>query len=275
MVIVGTMNFVPFLDIGTKFDKVPVITTTALTPGTLVVIRAKIVKLKGGIQMSGFTLQRPKVLSGIDIEKESMLYIERECGKYPKYETFKENQQSIIRRLIHTTSLFDQVLNNIYFTDGFVDRSMDLLKNGASIIVDTNMIKSGVSRYYTDKYNNDVICYVSDEKIINEAKEKGVTRTYLAVQKSIMENVGSPMILACGNAPTFIYSMIETIVNEKLNTDDMSIIAYPVGFINVAESKDYLIDFAKHYNAECSVMRGNYGASTMVVASLHAMYKLI
>ncbi len=225
--------------------------------------------------MMEFKLQKPKVSDGKEIERESMLHIESECRKYPKYNDFKQDQKNIIHRLIHTTSLFDKVMDNIYFTDNFVDKSMELLKNSATIIVDTNMIKSGMSEIYTKKYNNNLICYVSEKEIIKEAKEKGVTRTYLAVRKAILENKDKPLILACGNAPTFIYSMIDTIVNENIKTDNMSVIAYPVGFINVAESKEYLIDFAKHYKVECSVMRGNYGASTMIVASLHAIYRMM
>ncbi len=221
-----------------------------------------------------FRLQEPKVINGIDIEKDSISFISNECEKYPKYQNFKDSEKEIVKRLIHTTSLFEKVIDNVYFSEKFVEKSTDLLKSNAPIIVDTNMIKSGISDYYTSRYGNDVICYVSDKRVMEESKAKGITRTYLAVKKAIIENKNRPMILACGNAPTFIYSMIETIINEGISTDNMSVIAYPVGFINVAESKDYLIEFSKHYNIECSVMRGNFGSSTMIVATLHAIYKM-
>ena len=84
-----------------------------------------------------------------------------------------------------------------------------------------------------------------------------------------------PMVLACGNAPTFIYAAINTLIEQNINLDNVILLLFPVGFVNVVESKEYGKDFMNHYGVEGIILEGRYGASTMVVASLHAAYRLI
>lgn len=81
--------------------------------------------------------------------------------------------------------------------------------------------------------------------------------------------------MACGNAPTFLYSAIKTIIESGRRLDNVAILAFPVGFINVVESKEYTKSFMEHYGVEGIVMQGRYGASTLVVSTLHAIYRLI
>ena len=83
------------------------------------------------------------------------------------------------------------------------------------------------------------------------------------------------MILACGNAPTFLYSAINTLIKSSRRMDNVAILAFPVGFVNVVESKEYTRLFMEHYGAQGIVMNGRYGASTLVVSALHAVYRLI
>ena len=83
------------------------------------------------------------------------------------------------------------------------------------------------------------------------------------------------MVLACGNAPTFIYAAINTLIRLKVNLDNVILLLFPVGFVNVVESKEYGREFMEHFGVEGVILEGRYGASTMVVASLHASYRLI
>ena len=48
-----------------------------------------------------------------------------------------------------------------------------------------------------------------------------------------------------------------------------------MGFVNVIESKEYAIDFSKHFGVSSIIMKGRFGGSPQVVATLHAIYKLI
>ncbi len=83
------------------------------------------------------------------------------------------------------------------------------------------------------------------------------------------------MILACGNAPTFIYAAINTLLDQGVDLKNVALLLFPVGFVNVVESKDYGKRFCDHYGVSGIIMEGRFGSSTMTVATLHAIYKLI
>jgi len=222
-----------------------------------------------------FTLEEPPINIGADISEKSFEMIEAEIVHYPKYHQFDENEKALIDRLIHTTTCFNEVIDNIYFSKNAMLKLKDLLQNKAKLIVDTNMIRSGLSQFYLNKYENEVICYVNEPEVFEMAEKNGTTRSYAAVELAIEKFRDEPMVLACGNAPTFIYAAINTLIKEKINLDNVILLLFPVGFVNVVESKEYGKKFMEHFNAEGIILQGRYGASTMVVASLHAAYKLI
>ena len=201
--------------------------------------------------------------------------IQSEIVAYPKYHEFDENEQALVDRLIHTTTCFHEVIENIYFSKNAMLKLKDLLQNKAKLIVDTNMIRSGLSQFYLNKYENEVICYVNEPEVFAMAEKNSTTRSYAAVELAIQKFKEEPMVLACGNAPTFIYAAINTLIKERVNLDNVILLLFPVGFVNVVESKEYGKKFLEHFNAEGIILQGRYGASTMVVASLHAAYKLI
>ena len=83
-----------------------------------------------------------------------------------------------------------------------------------------------------------------------------------------------PMILACGNAPTFIYAAINTLLDEGVDLNNVAFLLFPVGFVNIIEAKDYVKEFCSSYDIPLILMQDKFGSSTMTVASLHALYKL-
>lgn len=206
-----------------------------------------------------------------EIEELSLKTIMEEAAVYPRFHAFSGEEQKVVQRMIHATTCFEQIINNIFFTDKAISGIKGLLSNGAAIITDTNMIKAGLSQQYTNKYSNMVICYVSEPDIAEEARQKHTTRTEIAVKKAMVECKNRPVILACGNAPTFLYSALD----ESINTEKIALIAMPVGFINVVESKEYAYKFMQNKNLEGIVLKGRYGGSPLVVSALHAIYKMI
>jgi precorrin-8X/cobalt-precorrin-8 methylmutase len=222
-----------------------------------------------------FNIKEPNINIGNEISNKSFELVIKEASEYEKFNEFSEDEKDIVVRLIHTTTCFEQILDNIYFSKNSTTKIKELLANEAKIIVDTNMIKSGLSDFYLKKYNNDVICYVNEPRVYDMAKEENTTRSYSAVKLAIQENKDKPMILACGNAPTFIYSAIKTLIEEKVDLSNIALLIFPVGFVNVVESKEYTKEFMNHFGVEGIILDGRYGASTMIVASLHSAYKLI
>jgi len=222
-----------------------------------------------------FIQEEPPINIGADISVKSFEMIEKELNDYEKIKDFNFEQKELISRLIHTTTCFDEVLNNIYFSDNAIDKIKNLLLNKAKIIVDVNMIKVGLSDFYLKKYENEVICYINEPFTYEMAQKNKTTRSYAAVVEAIKKHKDEPMILACGNAPTFIYAAINTLIEQKVDLSKVALLLFPVGFVNVVESKDYGARFCDHFDVAGIIMQGRFGSSTMTVATLHAIYKLI
>ena len=222
-----------------------------------------------------FEKEMPPINIGADISVKSFEMIKDELKEYPKADEFDANEIEVISRLIHTTTCFEEVLNNIYFSKDAIERLKELLLKKAKIIVDVNMIKVGLSQFYLDKYENEVICYINEPFTYEMAEKNKTTRSYAAVVEAIKKHKNEPMILACGNAPTFIYAAINTLIDEKVDLSNVAFLLFPVGFVNVVESKDYGKRFCEHFNIPAVIMEGRFGSSTMTVATLHAVYKLI
>ncbi|RLA76608.1 MAG: precorrin-8X methylmutase [Epsilonproteobacteria bacterium] len=222
-----------------------------------------------------FKQEQPPINIGADISVKSFEMIEEELQEYEKTKEFDKNEIEVISRLIHTSSCFEQVLDNIFFTKNAIPRIQELLKQKAKIIVDVNMIKVGLSQFYLDTYQNEVICYINEKFTYEMAKKNKTTRSYAAVVEAIKKHKDEPMILCCGNAPTFIYAAINTLIDEGVDLKNVAFILFPVGFVNVVESKDYGKRFCEHFDIPAVIMEGRFGSSTMTVATLHATYKLI
>ena len=222
-----------------------------------------------------FKQEQPPINIGADISVKSFEMIEEELKQYPNAQEFDKNQIEVISRLIHTTTCFEEVLENIYFTQNSIPRIQELLKREAKIIVDVNMIKVGLSDFYLKQYDNEVICYINESFTYEMAEKNKTTRSYAAVVEAIKKHKNEPMVLACGNAPTFIYAAINTLLNEGVDLKNVAFLLFPVGFVNVVESKDYGKRFCEHFNIPAVIMEGRFGSSTMTVATLHATYKLI
>ncbi len=222
-----------------------------------------------------FKREEPPINIGADISVRSFEMIEEEIHAFEKVKDFTKDQVDIISRLIHTSSCFEQVLDNIYFSDNSIENIKRLLLEKAKIIVDVNMIKVGLSEFYLNKYENEVVCYINEPFTFEAAEKNKTTRSYAAVVEAIKAHKDEPLILACGNAPTFIYAAINTLLEEKVNLKNVALLLFPVGFVNVVESKDYGKRFCDHYGVSGIIMEGRFGSSTMTVATLHAIYKLI
>ena len=222
-----------------------------------------------------FKQEQPPINIGADISVKSFEMIEEELKEYAKAKEFDKNEIEVISRLIHTSTCFEQVLENICFTKDAIPRIQELLKAKAKIIVDVNMIKVGLSQFYLDTYGNEVVCYINEKFTYEMAEKNKTTRSYAAVVEAIKIHKDEKMILCCGNAPTFIYAAINTLLDEGVDLKNVAFILFPVGFVNVVESKDYGKRFCEHFDVPAVIMEGRFGSSTMTVATLHATYKLI
>ena len=222
-----------------------------------------------------FIRMEPPVNEAADISRLSFETIERELRGYEECARFTFRELEVAKRLIHTTSCFSQVLESLHFTENAVERIMKLLSEGALIVTDVNMIKVGLSSFYLQKYGNESVCYVNESFAYERARKDGVTRSYAAVCEAVKRHSDRAMIFACGNAPTFIYAAVNTLIDEGIDPSNCAFILFPVGFVNVVESKEYGLSYAEEFSSAAIALKGRFGGSTSTVAALHAIYRLI
>ncbi len=173
----------------------------------------------------------------------------------PRYEL-------VIKRCIHTSADFEYA-DSMYFTDGVVEKIKEAIKNGATIVTDTKMAQSGINKKRIEAYGGKVLCFIGDEDVAAEAKERGLTRSYVSMEKA--SKLEAPVIIAVGNAPTALFSICELVKEGKL--DPVAVIGVPVGFVNVVESKEQLIESG----IACIVARGRKGGSNIAAAIVNAI----
>ena len=178
----------------------------------------------------------------------------------------RPEHESIIKRVIHTSADFEY-LQNLVISEDAVEKATRALKKGAIIITDTNMAKAGINKTLLAKLGGEVHCYIADEDVAMEAKERGITRAIVSMEKAA--RLERPIIFAIGNAPTALIALDQMIKEGKLKPE--LIIGVPVGFVNVVESKELIIGSGIPY----IVARGRKGGSNVAAAICNALiYKL-
>lgn len=199
----------------------------------------------------------------MEIEKRSFEIIAEELGERkidPEYDL-------LVRRVIHTTADFEYY-DTLAFSGHAVEQMKKAIANRCDIVTDTTMAMSGINKKILARFGGEVHCFVADEDVAREAKERGVTRSLVAMEKAARLN--KPLIFAIGNAPTALFSICELIRQGKLAPE--MVIGVPVGFVNVVEAKEELMRTAPHY----IVARGRKGGSNVAAAIVNAvLYQLV
>lgn len=222
-----------------------------------------------------FEKQFPIIHKSTDIESQSLAHVREMAMQYPRFQELNEKEQTVAVRMIHATTCFDQILEHIYFTDHAIAKISGLLQDRATLIVDTGMICAGLSAQFTKRYGNAPTCLINAPETRELAEKEITTRSYAAVQLALKEAGEKPVVLVCGNAPTFLYGAINWILDNPRPLENLAIIAMPVGFVNVGESKDYAFGFMNEMQVEGMGLEGLYGGSTLCVSALHAIYRMM
>ena len=194
----------------------------------------------------------------MDIEKRSMAIITEELGG----RTWPEPEFSIVKRCIHTSADFDYA-DNLCFSENAAQIGVGALNKGASIVTDTQMAASGINKKRMKECGGEVYCFMSDPDVAAAAKERECTRASICMEKAA--ELGKPLIIAVGNAPTALIRLYELIQEGKIRPE--LIIGAPVGFVNVVEAKELIMTAGIPY----IVPRGRKGGSNIAATICNAM----
>ena len=185
-------------------------------------------------------------------------------GLAGKADHFSEEEQLIVKRLIHTTGDFDYV-NIVEFQNNPIESAKEALEAGnCRIYCDTNMIVTGLNKIGLAKFGCSAYCLVNDEEVAKEAKERGITRSMVGIEKAVKDK--DTKIFLIGNAPTALFKLLEEISKEDAEKPQL-IAGVPVGFVGCPESKAALSD----YDVPFIRTNGTKGGSTVAVAVLHGI----
>ena len=197
-----------------------------------------------------------------DIETRSFEIITEELGD----RTFVNNTELIVKRCIHTSADFDYA-DNLCFSEDVVSKLTEAIKNGASIVTDTNMAKAGINKVSLGKYGGQVHCFMSDEDVAAAAKLSGATRASESMKKAAA--MDENFIFAIGNAPTALVTLYDLMQEGKINP--VGIIGVPVGFVNVVQSKELIMSTDVPY----IVAKGRKGGSNIAACIVNALLYMI
>ena len=194
----------------------------------------------------------------MEIEKRSFEIITQLLGD----RKLDQENEAVIKRVIHTSADFDYA-DNLVFSPHAVTAGIQALKGGCDIVTDTQMAKAGINKTILEKLGGQVHCFMSDPDVAAEAKERGITRAIVSMERAA--KLEKPCIFAIGNAPTALICLHELIQSGTLTP--ALIIGVPVGFVNVVESKELILtDPVPHI-----VARGRKGGSNVAAAICNAL----
>ena len=197
-----------------------------------------------------------------DIERRSMEIIEEELGEI----CLPPMEKDVIKRVIHTSADFEYA-RTLRFSDAAVERGLAALRQGCTIVTDTNMACTGISQAALDKLGCRKVCFMADADVAAEAKAKGTTRAAACMDKAC--RLEGPVIITVGNAPTALIRLHELMEQGKIRPE--LVIAVPVGFVNVVYAKELIMAGRAPYIAA----KGRKGGSNVAAAICNALlYKL-
>lgn len=198
---------------------------------------------------------------GQDIMIRSFRTIEKEL----KHPDIPLDRKWALLHGIHTTADFE--MENLLYTDpGAVAGLHEKLRSGQvrTLITDVTMAAAGIRKGALQRMGIEVKCYLPDERTTALAKEKGITRTQAGIRLAAEEHPDALYIF--GNAPTALMELCELIRKKKATP--AGIVAAPVGFVHVQESKYMVKPFA---DIPKLIVEGRKGGSNLAATLVNAI----
>ena len=198
---------------------------------------------------------------GQDIMIRSFRTIEKEL----KNQDIPLDKKWALLHAIHTTADFDME-NVLRVDDNAVSTLYEKLSSSAvrTIITDVTMAASGIRKGALQRMGLEVKCYLQDENTVALATDKGITRTQAAIRIAVSEHPDALFVF--GNAPTALIELCDLI--RKGKATPAGIIAAPVGFVHVQESKHMVKPFT---SIPKLIVEGRKGGSNLAATLTNAI----
>jgi precorrin isomerase/precorrin-6B methylase 1 len=166
---------------------------------------------------------------------------------------------------IHTTADFE--MEDILYTDDkAVETLYNKVRNGELklIITDVTMVTSGIRKGALQRLGVEAKCYLGDARVAEFAAINNITRTQAGIRLAVEEHPDA--LFAFGNAPTALMELCDLI--RKGKAKPAGIIAAPVGFVHVRESKHMVKPFK---DIPKVIVEGRKGGSNLAATLCNAI----
>ena len=166
---------------------------------------------------------------------------------------------------IHTTADFD--MEQILYTDDHaVETLYKMVSEGRlkTIVTDVTMVTSGIRKGALERLGIEAKCYLQDPRVAEMAAAEGITRTQAGIRLAVEEHPDA--LFAFGNAPTALMELCELVRKGKAHP--AGIIAAPVGFVHVRESKHMVKPFKEIPKI---IVEGRKGGSNLAATLCNAI----
>jgi len=198
---------------------------------------------------------------GQQIMINSFRTIERELGRHD----YPLGHKWALLHAIHTTADFD--MENILHTDeGAVEQLYDKIRNGQlkTIVTDVTMVTSGIRKGALSRLGLEAKCYLSDPRVAEMAQKENITRSQAGIRLAAAEHPDALFVF--GNAPTALMELCALIRRDRVHP--AGIIAAPVGFVHVCESKHMVKPFR---DIPKIIVEGRKGGSNLAATLCNAI----
>lgn len=198
---------------------------------------------------------------GQDIMIRSFRTIEKELKK----KDIPLDHKWALLHAIHTTADFE--MEHLLHTDeGAVASLYQSIAEGRlrTIVTDVTMAASGIRKGALERLGLEVKCYLGDPRTATMAADKGITRTQAGIRLAVEEHPGALYVF--GNAPTALMELCDLIRKGKAHP--AGIIAAPVGFVHVQESKHMVKPFTQ---IPKMIVEGRKGGSNLAATLVNAV----
>ena len=194
------------------------------------------------------------------IYRQSFETVNREVDFSP----FSADQKPLVQRLVHACGL-PEVAARLSISPGLVGSATQALQAGAPILCDCEMVAAGITRRFLGA-GNEILVTLNDPQVPALAKQLATTRSAAAVDLWLPRLAGA--VVAIGNAPTALFALLEYL-HEADTESPAAILAFPVGFVGAAESKQALVEAG--LNVPYAALLGRQGGSALASAAVNAL----
>ncbi len=196
-----------------------------------------------------------------EILTESFRIIEKEVGPH----SFDADHWPIVRRMIHAAGDLD-LIHAVRFHNDPVRAALEALARQTPIVTDVTMVLAGIHQPSATALRVPLHCFLNDPGVEPKAKQLGMTRCACGFEQAIAQL--NDAIYVIGNAPTALLALCAAVRAGRVRP--ALIVAMPVGFVAVAESKEEALGLS----VPVITVLGRKGGSAIAAATVNALLAL-